>query len=48
MSNKIVESTIYWVIAKIQGLKKNFKVFKAQYIPRTCNECAHSLAIEKS
>ena len=41
---------IYLVLAEIQDLKKNFKAFKAQYVPRSFNECAQSLtkmAIEK-
>lgn len=41
---------MYLVIAEIQDLKKNCKAFKAQYVPRSFNECAQSLtkmAIEK-
>lgn len=42
---------IYWIILEIQASKKNFKAFEAKDVPRTCNECTHSLAriaMEKS
>ncbi|KAH9712392.1 putative reverse transcriptase/RNA-dependent DNA polymerase [Citrus sinensis] len=41
---------IWWVVAAIQSLMKNFNQIKVQHIPRSCNTIAHSLtklALEK-